>query len=77
MSSDGFSPNAIGLRQRPVSIEAAHEIRGGSRLIDRAARSSHPPLPHSRNRKRQLPFQEQLGEANKPTKEKSRNLTSA
>ena len=32
MSSDGFSPNAIGLRERPVSIEPAHEIRGGSRL---------------------------------------------
>src|SRR6185437_514117 len=28
---------------------------------DRATRSSHPPLPHPRNRKRQLPLQEQLG----------------
>ena len=29
---------------------------------DRVARSAHSPLPHSRNRKRQLPLQEQLGE---------------
>src|ERR1700677_4114623 len=27
-----------------------------------AAQPSHPPLPHPRNRKRQLPLQEQLGE---------------
>jgi hypothetical protein len=30
---------------------------------DRSTRSSHPPLPHPRNRKRQLPLQEQLGES--------------
>jgi hypothetical protein len=30
---------------------------------DRAARPPHPSLPHSRNRNRQLPFQEQLGES--------------
>src|ERR1700733_14183026 len=30
---------------------------------DRSTRSSHQPLPHSRNRKRQLPLQEQLGES--------------
>src|SRR5271169_3494184 len=35
---------------------------------DRAARPSHPPLPHSRNRKRQLPFQEQLGESRQTRK---------
>jgi hypothetical protein len=39
LSSDGFSPNAIGLRERPVSIEPAHEIRGGSRLIERGAKT--------------------------------------
>src|SRR6202044_2782410 len=30
---------------------------------DRSTRSSHPPLSHPRNRKRQLPLQEQLGES--------------
>ena len=30
---------------------------------DRATRSSHPPLPHHRNRKRQLPLQEQLSKS--------------
>jgi hypothetical protein len=30
---------------------------------DRAARSSHPPLPDNRNRKRQLPLQEQLSKS--------------
>jgi hypothetical protein len=30
---------------------------------DRATRSSHPPLSHPRNRKRQLPLQKQLGES--------------
>jgi hypothetical protein len=39
LSSDGFSPNAIGLRERPVSIEPGHEIRGGSRLIERGPKT--------------------------------------
>src|ERR1700722_12254073 len=30
---------------------------------DRSTRSSYSPLPHSRNRKRQLPLQEQLSES--------------
>jgi hypothetical protein len=30
---------------------------------DRATRSSHPPMSHPRNRKRQLPLQKQLGES--------------
>ena len=37
-------------------------VFGDAEDDDRAARSSHPPLPHPRNRKRQLPLQEQLGE---------------
>ena len=39
-----------------------HDLSQLWRVGDRAARSSHPPLPHARNRKRQLPLQEQLGE---------------
>src|SRR5271168_3998087 len=35
---------------------------------DRATRSSHPPLPHPRNRKRQLPLQKQLGESRQTRK---------
>src|SRR5271165_1713898 len=35
---------------------------------DRAPRSPHPPLPHPRNRKRQLPLQEQLGESRQTRK---------
>ena len=35
---------------------------------DRATRSSHPPLSYPRNRKRQLPLQEQLGESRQTRK---------
>ena len=35
---------------------------------DRAARSSHPPLRHRRNRQRQLALQEQLGESRQTRK---------
>jgi hypothetical protein len=41
---------------------------------DRAARPSHPPMPHSRNRKRQLPFQEQLGESRQTCKGETSKL---
>ena len=41
---------------------------------DRAARSSHPPLPHPRNRKRQLPLQEQLGESRQTRKGETSEL---
>jgi hypothetical protein len=35
---------------------------------DRATRSSHPPLLHSRNRKRQLPLQKQLSKSRQTRK---------
>ena len=35
---------------------------------DRSTRSSHPPLSYPRNRKRQLPLQEQLGESRQTRK---------
>src|SRR5271168_3967003 len=41
---------------------------------DRSTRSSHPPLPHSRNRKRQLPLQEQLGERRQTRKGQTSEL---
>ncbi len=41
---------------------------------DRSTRSSHPPLPHSRNRKRQLPLQEQLGESRQTRKGETSKL---
>ena len=44
---------------------------------DRAARPAHPPLPHPRNRKRQLPLQEQLGEGRQTHEGETRNLTNA
>src|ERR1700690_2818529 len=41
---------------------------------DRSTRSSYPPLPHSRNRKRQLPLQEQLGDSRQTRKGESTEL---
>src|SRR5277367_3602796 len=41
---------------------------------NRAARPAHPPLPHSRNRKRQLPIQEQLGESRQTGKGETKKL---
>ena len=41
---------------------------------DRSTRSSHPPLPHPRNRKRQLPLQEQLGESRQTRKGETSKL---
>ena len=41
---------------------------------DRATRSSHPPLPYPRNRKRQLPLQEQLGESRQTRKGETSKL---
>jgi hypothetical protein len=41
---------------------------------DRSTRSSYPPLPHSRNRKRQLPLQEQLGDSRQTSKGKPSKL---
>ena len=41
---------------------------------DRATRSSYPPLPHSRNRKRQLPLQEQLSESRQTRKGETSKL---
>jgi hypothetical protein len=41
----------------------------------RAARSPDPSLPHPRNRKRQLPLQEQLSSPPQNQKEKARTLT--
>ena len=43
-------------------------VFGDAEDDDRATRSSHPPLPHPRNRKRQLPLQEQLGESRQTRK---------
>jgi len=45
----------------------AAEVFGDAKMTS-AARPSHPPLPHSRNRKRQLMFQEQLGEGRQTRK---------
>src|ERR1700685_1754379 len=41
---------------------------------DRAARPAHPPLPHSRNWKRQLPIQEQLSESRQTRKGETSKL---
>jgi hypothetical protein len=41
---------------------------------DRSTRSYHPPLPHPRNRKRQLPLQEQLGESRQTRKGETSKL---
>ena len=38
-------------------------VFGDAKMTTALLGSSNPPLPHSRNRKRQLPFQEQLGES--------------
>src|ERR1700733_7679398 len=40
----------------------------------RSPRSSHPPLSHPRNRKRQLPLQEQLGESSQTRKGETSEL---
>src|SRR3984957_7008975 len=41
---------------------------------DRATRPSHPPLSYPRNRKRQLPLQEQLGESSQTRKGETSKL---
>src|ERR1700678_548352 len=41
---------------------------------DRATRSSHPPLSHPRNLKRQLPLQEQLGQSRQTRKGETSKL---
>src|ERR1700722_16559680 len=41
---------------------------------DRASRPSHPPLSYPRNRKRQLPLQEQLGESSQTRKGETSKL---
>jgi hypothetical protein len=41
---------------------------------DRSTRSSHPPMSHPRNRKRQLPFQQQLGESRQTRKGETSKL---
>src|SRR6185437_6091823 len=41
---------------------------------DRAPRSAHPPLSYPRNRKRQLPFQEQLGKSRQTHKGETSQL---
>jgi DNA replication protein DnaC len=41
---------------------------------DRATRSSHPPMSHPRNRKRQLPLQEQLRQSRQTRKGESTKL---
>ena len=41
---------------------------------DRATRPSHPPLSYPRNRKRQLPLQEQLGESRQTRKGETSKL---
>jgi hypothetical protein len=41
---------------------------------DRSTRSSHPPLPHPRNRKRQLPLQKQLSKSSQTRKGETAKL---
>ena len=49
-------------------------VFGDAEDDDGAARPAHPPLPHPRNRKRQLPLQEQLGESRQTRKGESPQL---
>ena len=49
-------------------------VFGDAEDDDRAARPPHPPLPHPRNRKRQLPLQKQLGESRQTRKGETSKL---
>ena len=49
-------------------------VFGDAEDDDRAARPPHPSLPHPRNRKRQLPLQEQLGKSRQTRKGESPEL---
>ena len=52
---------------KPQLRRMGHRVRR-RKDDDRAARPPHPSLPHPRNRKRQLPLQEQLGEGRQTRK---------
>ena len=71
----GWVANTAGINLRGRASK--HDARGYVRVDDRVRRredddrstlSSYPPLPHPRNRKRQLPLQEQLGESRQTRK---------
>ena len=49
-------------------------VFGDPKMTTAPTRSSHPPLPHSRNRKRQLPLQEQLSKSRQSRKGESTQL---
>jgi DNA methylase len=51
-----------GIEIDPLYVDIANRVRRPED-DDRATRSSHPPMSHPRNRKRQLPLQKQLGES--------------
>src|ERR1700723_4415361 len=67
------------LDPRDIAAHGAVEEHGPHRVRrpeddDRATRPSHPPLSYPRNRKRQLPLQEQLGESSQTRKGETSRL---